>query len=333
MRALEGSAPPRADASSYFGATRLTPKGSAISRDEAREKPRFERAFGGVSQTRVGRAERVAREATDEREHLSSRDHEAIIMNVARVTALFCTSSSRHRGRAHERRYECVLRQGLPSWYRWRVSEVRDLTGRCGTCGFFIRRRVDEANAWSGECRLGCWPSPLKDSSTCASHKALGTPWTKPGTKATSRRSPRTTVAESKTAIAPRLLPREIDIDMDQEQFRQVLREVLLDELGVGETELGERWQGGELVLVPGREGTQEKRIPIDSLFRKVVLIREKLRVLEQKINGHDKLSDEDRLQLQQYITQCYGSLTTFNVLFKNKTDHFSGQSGGGKDD
>lgn len=135
----------------------------------------------------------------------------------------------------------------------------------------------------------------------------------------------------SRPAVTARTLPREIDIDMDQEQFRQVLREVLLDELGVGETELGERWQGGEVVLVPGKEGTQEKRIPIDSLFRKVVLIREKLRVLEQKINGHDKLVDEDRLQLQQYITQCYGSLTTFNVLFRHKDDHFSGQSG--KDD
>ena len=85
------------------------------------------------------------------------------------------------------------------------------------------------------------------------------------------------------------------------------------------------------MVLVPGKQGTQEKRIPIDSLFRKIVLIREKLRVLEQKLNNHDKLSDEDRLQLQQYVTACYGSLTTFNVLFKNKTDNFVGHAG--KDD
>ena len=62
--------------------------------------------------------------------------------------------------------------------------------------------------------------------------------------------------------------------------------------------------------------------------FRKVVLIREKLRVLEQRINGHEKLSVEDRLQLQQYITQCYGSLTTFNVLFRDKEDQFAGQAG-----
>lgn len=118
---------------------------------------------------------------------------------------------------------------------------------------------------------------------------------------------------------------------MDQQEFRNVLREVLLDELGLRDTELGERWQGGEVVLVPGKAGVQEKRIPIDSLFRKVVLVRERLRVLEQKINHHEKLNDEDRLQLQQYITQCYGSLTTFNVLFKHKDDHFVGQSG--KDD
>jgi hypothetical protein len=118
---------------------------------------------------------------------------------------------------------------------------------------------------------------------------------------------------------------------MDQAEFRSVLRDILRDELGVGDFALGERWQGGEMVLVPGKDGTQEKRIPLDSLFRKIVLVREKLRVLEQRINNHEKLSDEDRLQLQQYITQCYGSLTTFNVLFRNKADQFSGQSG--KDD
>lgn len=113
---------------------------------------------------------------------------------------------------------------------------------------------------------------------------------------------------------------------MDQEEFRNVLREILLDELGVRDVELGDRWLNGEVVLVPGKPGVQEKRIPIDSLFRKVVLIREKLRVLEQRINNHEKLDDAERLQLQQYITQCYGSLTTFNVLFKNKEDQFSGQ-------
>jgi len=113
---------------------------------------------------------------------------------------------------------------------------------------------------------------------------------------------------------------------MDQETFRQVLREVLLDELGVRDVELGDRWNDGELVLVPGKEGTQEKRIPLDVFFKKIVMVRDKLRVLEQKVNGNKNLSDEDKVQLQQYITGCYGSLTSFNILFKHKEDQFAGQ-------
>jgi hypothetical protein len=113
---------------------------------------------------------------------------------------------------------------------------------------------------------------------------------------------------------------------MDQDTFRQVLREVLLDELGIREVEIGDRWRDGELVLVPGKEGTQEKRIPLDVFFKKIVMVRDRIRVLEQKINSHKGLSDEDKVQLQQYITGCYGSLTTFNVLFKSKEDQFTGQ-------
>jgi hypothetical protein len=113
---------------------------------------------------------------------------------------------------------------------------------------------------------------------------------------------------------------------MDQDTFRQVLREVLFDELGIRDVDMGDRWNDGELILVPGREGTQEKRIPLDVFFKKIVMVRDKLRVLEQKINGHKGLSDEEKVQLQQYITGCYGSLTTFNVLFKSKEDQFSGQ-------
>ncbi|MDH3200531.1 MAG: hypothetical protein OEM15_06525 [Myxococcales bacterium] len=113
---------------------------------------------------------------------------------------------------------------------------------------------------------------------------------------------------------------------MDQDTFRQVLREVLFDELGVRDVDMGDRWNGGELVLIPGREGTQEKRMPLDVFFKKIVMVRDKLRVLEQKINGHKGLSDDEKVQLQQYITGCYGSLTTFNVLFRSKEDQFTGQ-------
>ncbi len=115
---------------------------------------------------------------------------------------------------------------------------------------------------------------------------------------------------------------------MDAEEFRSVLREVIADELGIGEVELGGRWQGGEIVMRPGKEGTQEKRVPLEAFFRKVVNLRDKLRVLEQKVNAHPKLTDEEKVQLQQYVTGCYGALTTFNVLFANRDDQFIGQKG-----
>ncbi len=120
---------------------------------------------------------------------------------------------------------------------------------------------------------------------------------------------------------------------MDIDDFRRVLREVLSEELGVGDVPLGPRWQGGELVLKPGKEGVDEKRIPLEAFFHKIVMVRDKLRLLEAKVNAHSVLTDEDKVQLQSYITGCYGSLTTFNVLFSKREDHFSGQSGGGRDE
>ncbi len=115
---------------------------------------------------------------------------------------------------------------------------------------------------------------------------------------------------------------------MDIDEFRGVLRQVLAEELGIAEVELGNRWQGGELVLKPGATDTAEKRIPLEAFFRKVVAVRDKLRLLEAKVNGHPALSDADKVQLQQYITSCYGSLTTFNLLFAQRQDGFVGIKG-----
>jgi len=93
---------------------------------------------------------------------------------------------------------------------------------------------------------------------------------------------------------------------------------------------LGGKWMGGNVVFEPNDANLQSKEIPMETFFHKIVMVREKLRVLEQNINNHTKLDDEDRVHLQQYITRCYGSLTSFNVLFAYKEDQFKGS--GGKD-
>ena len=222
------------------------------------------------------------------------------------------------------------------------MSDSPHLDKRCGSCARFVRviEKIDENGEVKrhGECLLMVWPAPLYETNTCNQYVKRGTFTAKPQApvRRLTRSSPSTHPRSPSAPSAPRgeldfTLPEEL-LDMDKDEFREVLRAVIRDELGVGDAGLGQRWEGGEVILKPGKEGTQEKRIPIDSLFNKVVMIRDKLRVLEQKINANAKLTNEEKVQMQQYITGCYGSLTTFNVLFADKRDQFVGQKGGSDD-
>ena len=91
---------------------------------------------------------------------------------------------------------------------------------------------------------------------------------------------------------------------------------------------LGDRWEKGTLILQPADKTLKPKEIPVEDFFHKIVMLRDRLRVLEQNINSSKNLSDEEKVNIQQYITRCYGSLTTFNVLFKNKEQWFVGEKG-----
>ncbi len=108
-------------------------------------------------------------------------------------------------------------------------------------------------------------------------------------------------------------------------EFRELLAGAVQPE-ATTQAEMSGKWDGGQLVLRPGRPDLQEKAVPIESFFHKIVLLRDRLRVLEQKINSHPKLTDEDKVEMQQYITRIYGSLTTFNVLFQHRDDQFYGE-------
>lgn len=111
------------------------------------------------------------------------------------------------------------------------------------------------------------------------------------------------------------------------EDLELLLRRVIREETGLTPVVPAEKWRGGELVLRPGKPGLQEKSWPIETLFAKVVTVRNRLRVLEQQINGAD-LPNDVKLKLQGYITACYGSLTSFNVLFADEQDRFRGSGG-----
>jgi len=130
------------------------------------------------------------------------------------------------------------------------------------------------------------------------------------------------------TAAEPSVTLRELDMPLGS-LIRDVAQSVV-DALGLEPPEqtvegLANRWQKGTVVLQSADTSLQPKEIPLETFFHKIVMIRNNLRVLEQKVNASDKLSDADKFDLHQYITRCYGSLTTFNVLFKNKEDQFKG--------
>ncbi|MEZ4858628.1 MAG: hypothetical protein R2781_07440 [Flavobacteriaceae bacterium] len=134
-------------------------------------------------------------------------------------------------------------------------------------------------------------------------------------------------------------LPRDDDFEvieacedeLDTVSFYEVektLRDILKKWSDVSEiVPIADKYKGGTLILQPSDSNLANKEIPIDTFFHKIVMLRDRLRVMEQKINSSNNLDDQEKIDLQQYITRCYGSLTTFNVLFKNNSQHFKGES------
>ncbi len=204
----------------------------------------------------------------------------------------------------------------------------------CGSCRLW-RPILEDARGPIGPCMLrvrtgdfpGTAPACERDLS-----RAEAVPAAAPAAPAR-RRTPRPAgpvVHSARAAGVPAPagppLPEELT-DMTRDEFAEAIREALRDE--ATEVRLAPKWEGGTVVLRPGDPGTQPKEVPIDALLHKIVMIRDRLRVLEQKINAHEKLSDAEKVDLQQYVTRCYGSLTTFNLLFRDEKDRFVGDKTG----
>jgi hypothetical protein len=142
--------------------------------------------------------------------------------------------------------------------------------------------------------------------------------------------------ADGKRTVAPEsagLEPAEPQaaiggLNVPLKQFIEQTLEVAVPKLGLQKPDavvekLGNRWHNGKLVMHPADPALQTKEVPLETFFHKIVMIRNNLRVLEQKINANEKLTDGEKVEMQQYLTRSYGSLTTFNVLFQEKEDQF----------
>lgn len=111
---------------------------------------------------------------------------------------------------------------------------------------------------------------------------------------------------------------------MTREELKALIREAMDEERGASDVPLAPKWEGSTVVVKPVNEELQAKEFSVDTLFHKIVMVRDRLRVLEAKVNAHPTLTAAEKVEMQGYVTKCYGSLTTFNVLFRDKDDQFS---------
>ena len=127
------------------------------------------------------------------------------------------------------------------------------------------------------------------------------------------------------------MIPENVSVEVEtQSETEKSLLKILRMWGGITEpVPLGDRWVKGTMILQPADKSLKPKEIPIEDFFHKIVMLRDRLRVLEQNINSSKTLTDEEKVNIQQYITRCYGSLTTFNVLFRNKEQYFVGDKAG----
>jgi hypothetical protein len=205
----------------------------------------------------------------------------------------------------------------------------------CADCVGFVPKDPENRQSSTGRCllrkELGDIPPDLKYCSLVKVRSgSMGKVIIPDVTKAKVargsgiRRDTSVTRIERRTLESPIIGDTTGVIDMDKNGLKAVLRELLEEETLYGYPDMGAKWLGGKLVLEPSDPENQSKEIPIEAFFHKIVMLRDRIRVLEAKLNGNKTLLEQEKVELQGYISKCYGTLTTFNVLFAEKEDQFS---------
>ena len=179
----------------------------------------------------------------------------------------------------------------------------------CDFCGSAHNFRGGGRTSTSGATITGPATSPARDSRGAPSASAPPRP---------ASTTPLPLVSERELAESHMSDPSQ------SPNLEALLRRVIREETGLTPVTPAEKWRGGHMVLKPGRPGVQEKSVPIETFFHKIVMLRNRLRTLEQQVNGSE-LPDDQKVKLQSYITGCYGSLTSFNILFADEDDRFVG--------
>jgi hypothetical protein len=190
-------------------------------------------------------------------------------------------------------------------------ADGRPIRVDCGFC--------HSEHNYRGGARIG-----LEPGSTRTTDEPRGGPArthaSAPSPRSRSDREPFPIVSERERTGPPMTPDREADLEL-------LLRRIIREEAGITAVAPADKWRGGTLVLRPGTPGLQEKSWPIETWFHKIVMLRNRLRTLEQQVNSAE-LPDDVKVKLQGYISGCYGTLTSFNVLFAEEEDHFKGAAG-----
>lgn len=205
----------------------------------------------------------------------------------------------------------------------------RKIADRCGSCREFVEDFADdEKGVTYGHCGIKPRTGAITDDAwKCSTYRPIaGIASPPPPQPVHGDPVP----GQPSFTAAPRAASTggdsSLPLSMLRDDMRSILREVAVEVMGLVPIEMADRFKGGKILIQPKNKDLQAKEVDIDSFFHKIIMLRDRLRVLEAKINGHAGLEASDKIDLQQYITRCYGSLTTFNVLFRDDDDRFVGE-------